>query len=334
MPVRRFADTDRLTERSRALTACRQHMFFIAFFGFPPDRSLAGFVIVQIYMTEIGRELAEARVRAGLSVEELSRRTKLSVPTLLAIERNQMGTLPGGLYARAMLRAYAREVGCDPEEIVRRFRAEAGETVDPIDMLDKMAAAQNAPRVVERLHSADIDAADHRRAVRNTVLFAVMVLFGGAFYVTGGHLGAIGSIKRLAHRPAPTAVSTPAPAPTPVTEPAPAPVPAVPPKPVGTSSDNTTQPADHDDAGLRLEIQPRESCWLSATADGQRVIYRMLNAGEHTQVEAKEAVDLRIGDPAAFTFTINGVTARALGAAGEAVSVHLTPKNYREFLSP
>src|SRR5215467_12958945 len=74
-----------------------------------------------IGMTEIGRELAEARARAGLSVEELSRRTKLSVPTLLAIERNQMGTLPGGLYARAMLRAYAREVGCNPEDIVRRF---------------------------------------------------------------------------------------------------------------------------------------------------------------------------------------------------------------------
>src|SRR5262245_65484528 len=91
-------------------------------------------------MTEIGRELAEARVRAGLSVEELSHRTKISVPTLLAIERNQMGTLPGGLYARSMLRAYAREVGCDPEDIVRRFRADGGENVDPLELRDRIAA--------------------------------------------------------------------------------------------------------------------------------------------------------------------------------------------------
>jgi cytoskeleton protein RodZ len=281
-------------------------------------------------MTEIGRELAEARVRAGLSVEELSRRTKLSVPTLLAIERNQMGTLPGGLYARAMLRAYAREVGCNPEDIVRRFRADGDEHIDPLEMLDRMAAAASGSRAVERLHSSEIDAADHRRAVRNTVLFTIVVLFGGAFYVTGGRIAHVDAIKRLAHR-APAAVSTPA-APT-VTEPAtPAPAPA--PKPVGTSSDKPTQPPDHDAAGLRLDIQPRESCWLSATADGQRVIYRMLNAGERAQVEAKEAVDLRVGDPAAFTFTINGAAARVLGAAGEAVNIHLTPQNYREYLNP
>src|SRR5262249_59322644 len=128
-------------------------------------------------MTEIGRELAEARVRAGLCVEELSRRTKLSVPTLLAIERNQMGTLPGGLYARAMLRAYAREVGCDPEDIVRRFRAEGDEHVDPLEMLDRMAAAASGSHAVERLHSSEIDAADHRRAVTSTPRLSVRLSF-------------------------------------------------------------------------------------------------------------------------------------------------------------
>src|SRR5215467_6032232 len=304
--------------------------------------------MVFICMTELGRELAEARVRAGLSVEELSHRTKLSVPTLLAIERNQMNTLPGGLYARAMLRAYAREVGCDPEEIVRRFRAEASENVDPLEMLDRMAAAANGSHIVERLHSADIDAADHRRAVRNTVLFAIVLLFGGAFYVTGGHVGRLESLKHFAHRSAPPAAPVPREtAPTASVPANPAehatPPPAAAPKSLGTASDKPTQPTDdkstqqstdQESVGLRLDIEPRESCWLSATADGQRVIYRLLNAGEHTQVEARDAVDLRIGDPAAFAFTINGAAVRALGAAGEAVSVHLTPQNYREYLSP
>jgi cytoskeletal protein RodZ len=282
-------------------------------------------------MTEIGRELAEARVRAGLSVAELSRRTKLSVPTLLAIERNQMATLPGGLYARAMLRAYAREVGCDPEDIVRRFRADGDEHIDPLEMLDRIAAAASGSRIPERLHSSEIDAADHRRSVRNTLLFVVVLLFGGAFYVTGGRIAHVEALKRFAHKTAPAAVSTPAPAS--VAEP-PAPAPPAADKPVGTSSDTSTKPSDHDAASLRLDIQPRESCWLSATADGQRVIYRTLNAGERAQVEAKEAVDLRVGDPAAFAFTINGTAARVLGAAGEAVNIHLTPQNYREYLSP
>jgi len=283
-------------------------------------------------MTEIGRELAEARVRAGLSVEELSRRTKLSVSTLLAIERSQMGALPGGLYARAMLRAYAREVGCDPEGIVRRFRADGDEHVDPLEMLDRMAAAASGSRLVERLHSSEIDAADHRRAVRNTVLLLVVLLFGGTFYATGGRLPHVDSLKRFTHRAAPPPPAF-APAPAVVAQP-PAPAPGAPEKPVGTTAEKSTQPSDRDATGLRLEIQPHESCWLSATADGQRVIYRTLNAGERALVEAKEAVDLRVGDPAAFAFTINGAAARVLGAAGEAVNIHLTPQNYREYLSP
>src|SRR5262249_4591100 len=154
-------------------------------------------------------------------------------------------------------------------------------------MLDRMAAAASGSHAVERLHSSEIDAADHRRAVRNTALFAVVLFFGGAFYVTGGRIPHVDAIQRLTHR-APATVSTPAP-PT-VTEVAvPAPAPAAPAKPVGTTSDKPTQPSDRDAAGLRLDIQPRESCWLSATADGQRVIYRMLNAGERAQVEAKDA---------------------------------------------
>jgi len=313
----------------------------------------------------------------------------MSVPTLIAIERNDMETLPGGLYARAMLPAYAPEVGCDPEEIVSRFREGGGDSALPFDTLDRIAATANGKHVVERLHSADIDAADHRRSVRNTVLFVLVLLFGGAFYVTGGRIGHIESIKHLAHRATPpVAVESPAPVPTPApaattaaAQPATTPAAAAP-KSVGTSSDkpvgtapdksigtapekvtettqdkpaaNTsdkpagttgdkpagtepekpTQPTDPTAVGLRLEIQPRESCWVSATADGQRVIYRMLNAGERTQVEAKDAVDLRIGDPSAVVFTINGAAARVPGTAGEAVSIHLTPQNYREYLSP
>jgi cytoskeletal protein RodZ len=262
-------------------------------------------------------------------VAELSRRTKINVPTLLAIERNQMGSLPGGLYARGMLRAYAREVGCDPEAIVSRFRTEVGETIDPLQMLDRTATTSSVSRVVDRLHSSEIDAADRRRAFRNTTLFLLVLLLGGTFYFAG---------NRVEHWAAPLArwaVRSARPVAANVAESLTPPA-AADPKPVGTTSAQPEPPAQPTDqtSGLRLEIQPRDACWLSATADGQRVIYRLLNAGERTQVDAKEAVDLRIGDPVACTFTINGAAARPPGGAGQAVNIHLTPQNYREFLKP
>src|SRR5690348_7416535 len=59
----------------------------------------------------IGVSLAAARLRRGLSLEEVSRRTKIGVGSLLAIERDRFTDLPGGIYLRGMLRAFAREVG-------------------------------------------------------------------------------------------------------------------------------------------------------------------------------------------------------------------------------
>ena len=65
-----------------------------------------------------------------LSITELAYRTKISEATLLAIERNDLKALPGGIYLRGFLRAYAREVGCDPEEIVARYRTQSNEEAE------------------------------------------------------------------------------------------------------------------------------------------------------------------------------------------------------------
>ena len=102
---------------------------------------------------------------------------------------------------------------------------------------------------------------------------------------------------------------------------------------VGTDGPSTgTASIDEHLNALRLDIQARALCWLSGMADGQRVIYRLLNAGERIQIEAKDVV-LRVGDAANVEFTINGVAGRPLGLAGQAVTIHLTPQNYQEFLS-
>src|SRR5262245_12333332 len=81
----------------------------------------------------VGAELADARRRKGLSLEELSTRTKINVKKLLAIERDDMTALHSSVFARGFLRAYAREVGCDPEEIVRRYRAAYEDSAAPAD---------------------------------------------------------------------------------------------------------------------------------------------------------------------------------------------------------
>ena len=74
-------------------------------------------------MSDFGARLREARERRGISLKEISDRTKISVPALESLERNDPSRLPGGIFSRAFIRSYAVEVGLDPDATVREFLA-------------------------------------------------------------------------------------------------------------------------------------------------------------------------------------------------------------------
>ena len=78
---------------------------------------------IVVFNMDVGAELREARERRGISLEELARITKIGVATLRALERNQVDHLPGGIFLRGFLRAYARQVELDQEDTVRRYLA-------------------------------------------------------------------------------------------------------------------------------------------------------------------------------------------------------------------
>jgi transcriptional regulator with XRE-family HTH domain len=272
-----------------------------------------------VAVTDVGSELGRARERLVLSITELAYRTKISEATLLAIERNDLNALPGGIYLRGFLRAYAREVGCDPEEIVARYRTQSNEEAE-----SNRLHGQSTPNLTVRcdsgqVHSATVDAMDRRDARAKLIGTLVVLLVGGFLYFL---------LDRSMHttKPSPDLLTVDAPQLRPAVETATIVA-------VGTGGPSPgTASIDEQLNALRLDIQARALCWLSGTADGRRVIYRLLNAGERIQIEATDLV-LRIGDAANLEFTINGVAGRPLGPAGQAVTIHLTPQNYQEFLS-
>ena len=73
---------------------------------------------------DLGTELRKGRERRGMSLAVLAATTKIGIATLQAMERGDFARLPGGVFTRGFLRAYAREVGLDPEEVVRQYLAE------------------------------------------------------------------------------------------------------------------------------------------------------------------------------------------------------------------
>ncbi|HEX7389617.1 MAG TPA: RodZ domain-containing protein [Acidiphilium sp.] len=72
----------------------------------------------------VGAELRGVRERLGWKLTDLAARLKIRRPFLEAIEAGDLAALPAPAYAAGFIRSYAEAMGLDPEEILRRFRAE------------------------------------------------------------------------------------------------------------------------------------------------------------------------------------------------------------------
>lgn len=80
---------------------------------------------------DFGLALRTTREAAGRSLREVADATKLGMRTLEALERNQIERLPPGIFRRAVVRSYAREVGLDPEETLRLFLVRHPDALPP-----------------------------------------------------------------------------------------------------------------------------------------------------------------------------------------------------------
>ena len=69
----------------------------------------------------VGETLAEARSRAGLSVDELSERTKIRGTVIRCIEQDDYDACGGDVFVRGYVRALARAVGIDARPLIREY---------------------------------------------------------------------------------------------------------------------------------------------------------------------------------------------------------------------
>ena len=77
----------------------------------------------------IGAQLRTTREAHGLSLETMAQRTRVQPRILTAIEENDLTAIPPKPFGRGFVRAYAREVGLDPERAVHDYFGQFPATV-------------------------------------------------------------------------------------------------------------------------------------------------------------------------------------------------------------
>jgi cytoskeletal protein RodZ len=219
---------------------------------------------------------------------------------LEALERDDFSRLPGGIFSRAFIRAYAVEIGLDPEATVAEFLVEVGRH------------EREAATVTLQPEVTDEDRAFLERQRRATVALRVgivVVLIGIIALV-------LWQGQRLLSEFSPASKSPPR-----TVE---APPPSVP-----TNADTMSAPQT---GSLTIEFSVRADCSVQVSADGLRVFYKDMRAGEQKKFSAQRELMVEVDNAGAFDWTINGRPAKALGALGERKKATITQATWTGFL--
>src|SRR5690348_942449 len=213
-------------------------------------------------MPSFGEQLRREREKRSITLDDISVSTKISTRLLRALEEDHFEQLPGGIFNKGFIRAYAKCVGLDEDQIVADYLVASGED-QPVP-----APLPEAPPRREEFQ-AQHDENEKAWSIPWGSLAIVLLI------------AAIGlAIWRNRERMAQDQ-STPAPTPAPATQStastqAPAStVAAVPSQPASGAVIASTSSVPEV---FTIAIRAREDCWISLTSDGKSVFEGMLVA--------------------------------------------------------
>ena len=260
-----------------------------------------------VSQVRIGNVLREAREARGLSLEEVSERTKIKRRYIQAMEEGSFDVLPGRVYVKSFLRSYARFLGLNPGELIAGFEKQY--MVEDLISVPKIGSERKKLSWQGR----------RPRFVWYTlfvVIVILLVIFG--IRLSGKEAGFHQDVSLQQEQGGNSAA----------------------PKdfPGGNGRERTVvqeayQPPgqsegiDFERRGVDLVLTvTRESCWMRVSVDGEVKYVGELTARESRRFQASERIKVKFGNAGAVQVQINGRDLGYVGERGEVVE--------KEFLAP
>jgi cytoskeleton protein RodZ len=255
-------------------------------------------------MGSFGENLRREREMRGVTLQEISAATKISVHFLKSIENEDFSRLPGGIFSRSFVRAYARYLGLDEDPLLEEYQAVA-KTGTEVDL------SQFSPPTAYSRPDRNF-----RRTLWVGVIATALLALGFALW-------------RHSHRPLQVPVAA-------KSSPGSHPAAGTSPDPGGgasggvlaaaatASSTPKLPPVTDTDGRLVLQIAATERSWVAIDADGNSMMQGVMDPNTVKTFKADAFFDVLTGNAQGVTLTLNGQTQEPLGREGEVKQVHLT----------
>ncbi|MFE9374652.1 helix-turn-helix domain-containing protein [Streptomyces sp. NPDC006711] len=233
----------------------------------------------------IGRVLQQARIGAGLTVDEVSSATRVRIPIVHAIEGDDFSRCGGDVYARGHIRTFAQAVGIDPAPLVAQYDDEHGGRPAPTPPAPLFDAERIRPEPRRPNWTAAMVA-----AIVVVVGFVGFTMFGGGDKGKGHSSVAEGPAQHKPNSPAASPQAPKAPAP----------------KPTPAPSDSAIAAVPADKVTVKVTAVNDKS-WISAKDHNGKMLFDgLLEKGQAQTFQDGEKVDLILGNAGAIELYVNG----------------------------
>jgi len=259
-------------------------------------------------MAALGEYLRSHREVAGISLDEIADRTRISVSQLEALEAERFGLLPGGVFNLSFVRQYCRCVGADEEQGVSLLKQETAypPSAPSVDSFggrsDEYLARGPLGRISEDIGNLF---AQHGGAIAS-VTVGLLLLVGGVYSYdvweqqqAAEQRALAGEAEAEAEREARRRQEEAA------------------------LAREAAAPAEPQ-APIELEVEVVDTVWILARADGERVFEGIFQPGQTKPIHAREQVTLRLGNAGGVVLALNGEPLPPVGPRGHVRRVMVT----------
>ncbi len=285
-------------------------------------------------MGSFGDRLKKQREQRSISLDDIALSTKIGTRMLRALEEEKFEQLPGGIFNKGFVRAYARHVGLDEEQTISDYIAALGKA-QPIAAPVQPIAASRPPAVTERPSAPILDPPERERSAEIPWgLLALGLLLAALAFATWSYYHRERKAE-TSSATTPAALATPAESktagsaqqiPTAPTDSKSAPTTPIPStdKP-GAQPSPVAQAALHGSASqepapgaftVLLKGSEDDECWVSIVVDGQPPVEAILTAPQEKSIQANQEVIVRAGNIGALDVFFNGKNLGRLGDYG------------------
>jgi cytoskeleton protein RodZ len=238
-----------------------------------------------------GERLKRERELREVSMDELTKATRISTRFVQALENEDWGKLPGGVFGHGFVRTIARYLGLNEEALLGEY---------DLARAEHLAAAP--PKQEDRIPSPP-------KWLPVAAVLLLLILVAGLFFA--GRYGWRRYAAYRASRKSAAAASS--------TQPLPQ---------AGSSSLGSAQ-QDSSAPILDLSVSTSAATRVRILADDKLLLDAELPAGENRHFSANQQFEVTAGDSSAVLLELNGKAMPPLGAPGASGTIVLSLKDLR-----